>query len=265
VISPHIDFQRGGHTYARSYRTILEHSSAEVFVILGVSHQPCRNRFVLTYKDFETPLGRARTDRTYVERLAAVAGSHLFDDEIAHRLEHSIEFQVVFLQYILGEKRDYTIVPILVGSFHDLLVRGVDPIQHPEVRKFIDAMNAAESSCGKPVLYIGGIDLGHIGSDFGDYGLLEDARLDQLRDNDTAMLNHAAMGDAASWFSLAAAAGNRWRICGLAATYTMLHAMGPTRGTLLHYDQATNAERTCCVSFASLAFERVASDHDTAA
>jgi hypothetical protein len=47
---------------------------------------------------------------------------------------------------------------------------------------------------------------------------------------------------------------NRWRVCGLAATYTMLHAMGPARGRLLKYDQAVNAERTCCVSFASLAF-----------
>ena len=30
------------------------------------------------------------------------AGAHLFDDELAHRTEHSIEFQVVFLQYPAG-------------------------------------------------------------------------------------------------------------------------------------------------------------------
>src|SRR5206468_12940298 len=54
---------------------------------------------------------------------------------------------------------------------------------------------------------------------------------------------------------LAAKVGNRWRVCGLAATYTMLHAMGPARGRLLKYDQAVDDRRTCCVSFASLAFE----------
>ena len=56
-------------------------------------------------------------------------------------------------------------------------------------------------------------------------------------------------------FAAAASVKNRWRVCGLAATYTMLHAMGPARGRLLMYDQAVNPGRTCCVSFASLAFD----------
>ena len=43
-----IDFPRGGRTYARAYRELLERSDAEVFVILGVAHQPCDRRFVLT-------------------------------------------------------------------------------------------------------------------------------------------------------------------------------------------------------------------------
>ncbi len=60
-----------------------------------------------------------------------MAGRDLFDDELTHRTEHSIEFQVVFLQYLLGGRRDFTIVPILVGSFHDLMERGIDPIAGP--------------------------------------------------------------------------------------------------------------------------------------
>jgi len=35
----------------------------------------------------------------------------------------------------------------------------------------------------------------------------------------------------------------------------MLHAIGPARGRLLGYDQALNLSRTCCVTFASVAFE----------
>jgi MEMO1 family protein len=255
ILSPHIDFQRGGPIYTWSYKELFEKSDADTFVILGVAHQFCRHRFVLTRKDFETPFGLAQTDRTYVDRIAALAGEHLFDDELAHRTEHSIEFQVVFLQFLLGGRRDFTIVPILVSSFHDLMEGGVDPIETDEVRRFVDALRAAESASGKKVAYIGGIDLSHVGPEFGDPEPVDPATLDRVRTFDTAMLDRAAASDPAGWFGTAASVGNRWRVCGLAATYTMLHAMGPSEGRILGYDQAIDAQRTCLVSFASLAFQ----------
>ncbi len=224
-------------------------------MILGVAHQPCRHRFALTRKDFATPLGLARTEREHVDRIAAIAGEHLFDDELAHRTEHSIEFQVVFLQYLLGHRRDFSIVPILVGSFHDLMQPGREPIDNPDVRRFVDAMKAAESASGKKVAYIGGIDLAHVGREFGDPNLLDAPTLEQVRTFDARMLDHASEADPAGWFRTAADVQNRWRVCGLAATYTMLHAMGPVKGKILRYDQAVNPERTCGVTFASLSYE----------
>ncbi len=74
VLSPHIDFHRGGPTYTWAYRALVERSRAEVFVILGVAHQSCERRFALTRKDFQTPFGLARTDRDFVDRLAECAG-----------------------------------------------------------------------------------------------------------------------------------------------------------------------------------------------
>ena len=254
ILSPHIDFGRGGPTYTWAYRELVERSDADLFVVLGVAHQATRRRFVLTRKDFETPLGLARTDRTFVDRLAALGGEHLFDDELVHRAEHSIEFQVVFLQYLLGGRRDFEIVPILAGSFHDLLGAGVDPIETPEVRRFVEALKAAESASGRRVAYIGGIDLGHVGPEFGDPEPVGPATQDRLRAFDAAMLDRAAANDPAGWFATAAEVQDRWRICGLAATYTLLQAIGPAPGRLLRYDQAIDDRRTCCVSFASLAF-----------
>lgn len=256
ILSPHIDFYRGGPVYTWSYKELVERSDADTFVILGVAHQYCRRRFALTRKDFETPLGLVPTDRTYVDRIAALAGQELFEDELSHRTEHSIEFQVVFLQYLLGGRRDFSIVPILVGSFHDLMEEGTDPIEDPDVRRFVDALRAAESASGKTVMYIGGIDLSHVGPEFGDPDPVDRDTLSVVRTFDEAMLDRAAASDAAGWFGTAAEVDNRWRVCGLAATYTMLHAMGPARGRLLRYDQAVDARKTCCVTFASLAFER---------
>ena len=255
ILSPHIDFGRGGPVYTWSYKTLLEKSDADIFVIFGVAHQYCENRFALTRKDFATPLGLARTDRGYVDKIAALAGEHFFDDELAHRTEHSIEFQVVFLQYLLGESRDYSIVPILAGSFHDLMEAGTEPIHDPEVMRFVEALKVAERASGKKVAYIGGIDLAHVGQEFGDPELLDAPTLERVRKFDASMLERATQGDASGWFKTAAAVENRYRVCGLAATYTMLHAMGNTRGTLMRYDQAVNPERTCCVSFGSVLYE----------
>jgi AmmeMemoRadiSam system protein B len=255
IVSPHIDFHRGGPVYTWAYKELVEQSDAETFVILGVAHQYCRNRFALTRKDFATPLGLVPTDQAYVDRIAGEAGADLFEDELSHRAEHSIEFQVVFLQYLLGGRRPFSIVPILVGSFHDLMREGVDPIDDRGVRRFIDALRRAESDSCKRLAYIGGIDLCHVGPEFGDPDPVDAAMLQQVRTFDAEMLEHAAANDPARWFRTAASVGNRWRVCGLAATYTMLHAMGPAPGRLLKYDQAIDDRRTCCVTFASVAFE----------
>jgi AmmeMemoRadiSam system protein B len=255
ILCPHIDFHRGGPVYTWSYRVLAEHSNVDTFVILGVAHQYCRRRFALTSKDFQTPLGTVRTDRQYVERIAQAAGGELFDDELVHLAEHSIEFQIVFLQYVLGPERPFSIVPILVGSFHDHIERGTEPIDDPEVGRFVEALRVAERAHGKNVVYIGGIDLCHVGPEFGDPLPVDPPFQNEVRQFDRELLEHAAAGKPVDWFRTAARVSNRWRVCGLAATYTMLHAMGPARGRLLRYDQAINDQRTCCVSFASMVFD----------
>ncbi|APW60373.1 AmmeMemoRadiSam system protein B [Paludisphaera borealis] len=257
IVSPHIDFPRGGPVYTWAYKTLVERSDADVFVILGVAHQHCRRRFVLTRKDFATPLGVVSTDREYVDRLAEAAGAHLFDDELTHRSEHSIEFQAVFLKHVLGD-RPFTIVPILVGSFHDLMKRKADPITDPEVERFIRALRRTELASGRKVAYIGGIDLCHVGPEFGDPELVDAALQNRIRAFDHEMLARAEAVDPVGWFRTASDVGDRWRVCGLAAAYTMLHVLGPSRGELLKYNQAVDDRKTCCVSFASMVFHSVA-------
>ncbi len=77
---------------------------------------------------------------------------------------------------------------------------------------------------------------------------------EQVRTFDDQMLDRAAACDPGGWFRTAAGVGNRYRVCGLAATYTMLQAIGPAQGRLLKYKQALDDRRTCCVSFASMVF-----------
>ena len=96
--------------------------------------------------------------------------------------------------------------------------------------------------------------MAHIGQHFGDQELLDDQRLKRQWADDQVLLSAACEGDTEGWFVHVAAVQDRNRICGLAPTYTMLHAMQPGRGEILRYDQAVADDRTSCVSFASIAF-----------
>ena len=124
ALIPHIDYGRGGTTYAWGFKEVFERTDASLFVIIGTSHYS-PHRFTLTRKDFQTPLGIAPTDQAYIDRLVAHYGDGLFDDEIAHLPEHSIELEVVFLQYLYENKRPIRIVPLVVGSFHDCVQTGL--------------------------------------------------------------------------------------------------------------------------------------------
>src|SRR5690606_5163468 len=114
VIAPHIDFRVGGETYGPAYNA-LRRSDADTFVVFGVSHQMSYDSFMISSKDFQTPLGTLPTDREFIEHFRAALPFELTRDETAHRREHSIEFQAVFLRHIFPD-RDIRIVPILTGS-----------------------------------------------------------------------------------------------------------------------------------------------------
>jgi AmmeMemoRadiSam system protein B len=263
IVCPHIDLRRGGPVFAWAYKQVAERGNADLFVIFGTAHNPMHQPFCVSQKDFDTPLGVVRTDRQFIDRLAqhlasSVAGQQveLFEDDLVHRFEHSIEFQATFLQYVLGGKREFRIVPVLTSSFQEFLDDGAQPDESPEVQAFLAAVRAAAAEHPGSVCYIAGADFAHIGQRFGDEWLLDQARLAEQSENDRRLLKAICRGDWAGFFSQVAAQGDRSRICGLSPTYIMLQAMGSARGELLKYDQAVEPDGTSCVSFASVAFYR---------
>jgi len=266
LICPHIDPHRGGHTFAWAYKQVAEHCDADLFVIFGTVHNHMENLFCVSRKDFDTPLGIVKTDRRFVDRLAghladSVAGRQIdpFADELTHRSEHSIEFQAVFLQHLLGGRREFRIVPVLVGSFQEFIDEfrdnGAIPDGSPEVQAFIAAVRSAAAGHTGTVCYIAAADFAHIGSHFGDEHLLDEQRLAAQEADDRRLLEAACRCDSAGFFAHVAQQSDRNRICGLPPTYTMLEVLGPQfRGELLKYDQAVEPDGTSCVSFASVAF-----------
>src|SRR5262249_42540633 len=134
---------------------------------VGTSHYSAA-RFTLTRKHFKTPLGVVPTDQAAIDCLVGHYGDGLFDDPFAHLPEHSIELEVVFLQYLYEGRRPIRIVPLLTGSFHDCVASGTPPREQPDIGRMIAALRALEAAAGEPICYVISGDLAHIGPKFGD-------------------------------------------------------------------------------------------------
>ena len=254
VIAPHIDFRVGGDSYGPAY-SALRHSTADTFVIFGVSHQMSYDAFMISSKDFQTPLGTVETDREFIEHFRENLGFDLTRNEIAHRREHSIEFQVVFLKHIFPD-RDFRIVPILTGSLYQYVESGTgDAGNDTRLTRMYDQLEATARELGRDVCYIAGADLCHVGRKFGDDFPARDI-LPTLRTIDGATLAEAARPDAEGFIRAIASVRNQYRVCGVAPIYATLRTARPGAGEVLCYGQWDEEERESAVTFASVAYYR---------
>jgi AmmeMemoRadiSam system protein B len=253
LVAPHIDLRVGGRAYGHAYAALAA-APAERYVILGTSHASGSTRFTATRKDFATPVAPVATDRAFLDRLAARAPEDLYRDELLHRTEHAIEFQVVMLQHVLAGTRPFTIVPILVTSFHDLIVRGIAPADDPRVAGFVAALHATLAEDDVPTAVVAGVDFAHVGAKFGDHEGLTPELLALTEAKDRRLIGALEAADPDAFFREIAADADRTRICGAAPLMTFLELLRGIPGRLLCYDASLDDGTRSAVTFASLTF-----------
>ncbi len=256
LIAPHIDPRRGAAAYAHAYAELMAHEPPELVVILGTSHYGAGPElFTATRKNYLTPLGALRTDGEFIDRLSErYTGGDLFADELLHRAEHSIEFQALFLSYALGI-HGFSVVPILVSSFHEMVASGTTPADDPRVRSFLDALGGLLAAEKRSVLVLAGVDFAHVGKKFGDSFAADETVAARVRSEDFALIENIKRGDAAGFFADIAKDRDARKICGLAPMYTQLEILRGRPARLLKYGIAMEPQTESCVSFASLAID----------
>ncbi|MBL9086029.1 MAG: AmmeMemoRadiSam system protein B [Planctomycetia bacterium] len=256
VLAPHIDLRGGGPCHGAAARA-LARCAADTFVVLGTAHAPLRRPFALTTRDFATPVGTVRTDRDLVARLAARGGGGLLDDELAHREEHSVEFQALWLAHLFAGRRDVTIVPVLVGSLHARLADGRPARDDARVADFVDALTALVDDRGDRVAVVASVDLAHVGPKYGDDAPVTPARLAEVLAADRVLLEHAAAVAPDAWLRALHAERDARNVCGAAPTWALLEALRGRglAGTVLRHDAWEIDPATAShVSFAAVAY-----------
>ncbi len=116
LISPHIDFQRGGQVYGALWRAAAPAlREADLVVIFGTDHHGAPGRLTITRQPYATPWGVLPAALDAVEAMAEVLGEEeAFVDELHHRDEHSVELAAVWLHHA-RDGRPVPVVPVLCG------------------------------------------------------------------------------------------------------------------------------------------------------
>jgi hypothetical protein len=230
---PHLDLRFGGRTAARALAGLGERFAGDTVVILGVGHQLGRRPYALTRKAFETPLGTVPLAEDLYDRVVAKTGSWVEEEELVHRSEHSVEYAALLLRHAVPD-REIRILPVLCGSFHPLVEAGRDPAEAPLVDVFLETLREEAGDA----LLLASVDLAHQGPAYGDPEPLTEADLAATREADLSMLDALLARDPAGFFRHLIECGDRRRVCGSSALYTLAALLPPgPKGRLLAYEQ----------------------------
>jgi AmmeMemoRadiSam system protein B len=253
IAAPHVSPFGGWKSYREAYAALPSSYADRTFVVLGTSHYGEPDRFGLTRKPFVTPFGEAATEVGLVDELAQAAPKAVRMEDYCHAVEHSIEFQVLFLQYLYGPS--IRILPILCGSFARSVYQGGKPEANEDVNRFFGALGNLAAREGNRLFWVLGVDMAHMGRRYGDNFI---AHADQgemlaVQERDRLRIERLNEADSKGFWDLVQENQDDLKWCGSAPIYTFLKALPQARGTLRRYQQ-WNIDEHSVVSFAGITF-----------
>lgn len=253
VVAPHIDLTRGGICYAHAHKAIAEQASTNsTFLILGTAHMPGESPVVLTRKGFQTPLGTLRADTELIDEILSRLSFDAMEDEYLHRREHSVEFQVLFLQ------NDFPgalprILPLLVGPFDEKLTGRSD--SEEKLEEFLGVVRDLMDE-GRDLFLVASVDLSHMGPRFGARKPLDREELTRVAELDRSMLETVAQGRCDLFREEMLSQHLSRNVCGYPSIYCLLKLLEGrgVKGNLLRYEQCVDPNSGDLVSIASMTF-----------
>ncbi len=253
IAAPHVSPFGGWQTYREAYGALDGAGADKVFVVLGTSHYGEPDRFGLTRKPYRTPLGEARCETELAGELEAKAGEAVRMEDYCHAIEHSIEFQVLFLQHLYGPA--IRVLPVLCGAFGQSLYGGGLPEDVARVERFLGVLGEMAAREGDRLFWVLGIDMAHMGARYGDRFAARagEGPMRNVELRDRARIESVAAGDARGFWEQVRENQDDLKWCGSSPLYTFLKAVPGARATLRRYEQWNIDERSV-VSFAALAF-----------
>ena len=147
IISPHAGYIYSGQVAAWAFHKVAKLGIPKTVILIGPNHTGYGSSVsVFPAGEWETPLGSVEIDEE-ATRIIAENSSTVQVDMSAHILEHSLEVQIPFLQFLYGDS--FKIVPITLKD------------QSPRVAKDLSTAISRYLSLNFSTLIIASTDLNH--------------------------------------------------------------------------------------------------------
>lgn len=254
LVAPHYELREAGPIYAWAYKELKEAVSPDLFVIVGTCHAGLEQLYALTDKDFETPLGHVPIDRPILDRLRATMPAAFFEEELSHQQEHTIEFQLPFIQHAKGLDTPITLVPVLCAFSAAHVTNPQFAVERERIDLFARVLRDALAASGRAACLIASAELAHLGLRYGDAGPPTDFAFHRCMQNDLEMLKHVEDGDPQALADYIAKEQDGRRVSGFAPIYTLLKLLGDAKGQVLRYDRGITDQFNSTVTYASMVF-----------
>ena len=253
IAAPHASPGAAWKSYRAAYRTLTPKDRDRTFVILGTSHYGEPDRFGLTRKPFATPFGTSTTATNLVDELERLAPQAVKMEDYCHAIEHSIEFQVMFLQHLFGG--GVKVLPVLCGSYARSIYRGGMPEDNEDVKRFIGALGDIAAREGDRLCWVLGVDMAHMGQRYSDRfeAIAGRGLMQQVEARDRNRMASVVSGDSSGFWSQVQENQDDLKWCGSSPIYTFMKVKPQARGEVLSYEQ-WNIDDASVVSFAGIAF-----------
>lgn len=258
LYAPHIDTRVGMESYVKAFSRIRNLKPKKV-ILLATSHYsglyPDQYKdapFIISGKNFRMPNGEVMTDPAMIETLKQFQNemgerSGLTFSDRAHRIEHSIELHLLFLNFIWSHK--FSILPVLVGGMDELFYTE-DSFRQQQLDHFSSVLTKLAD---EDTFFLISGDLSHFGHKFGDESGAA-PMLSEAKSNDTKFMAISSSGDPALLIDFMKKDFDKYRICGFPPLLTFLNAFKGVRGEQLTYDLWDERERQSAVSFGSILY-----------
>ncbi len=254
IVAPNYEVKEAGPLYAWAYKELTEADTPDVFVVLGTCHSGLEGGIAVTDKDFQTPLGIVPVNRPILEHFRSNGGVGFFEEDIRHQHEHSIEFQLPFLQHTIGKKKPFTIVPVLCSFPPTCLADPEWKDLFERIASFLEAFKAAVAASGQDVCLVGSANLAHIGLRYGDQKPPTDFSFHRCMQTDLEMLKHVENLEPEGLAQFILNEEDKRHILGFSTIFTVLKLLQAEKGEVLRYDRGITDQFNSTVTYASIAF-----------
>ncbi len=254
LVVPNYEVNVAGPIYAWAYKELREAEAPDVYLVFGTAHAGLSEPVTVTDKDFESPLGIVPVNRPLMEALRAKGGGALFVDELRHQTEHSIEFQLPFLQETVGGRQPISLVPVLSAFPPGCLVDPALKDFADRVEQVVSLFKEAIAASGQRVCVIASANLAHIGLRYGDNKAPTDFSFHRCMQSDLEMLKHVENVDAQGFAEFLLKEQDQRHVLGFSAIYLLLRLIEAEKGEVLRYDREIVDQFNSTITYTSTAF-----------